>query len=66
MQSQEGGRGRDVSGSVEGRGKLSPVLEPMFLERETAKGVLASKTNSYPQQPLFFAVFFADNLLLAA
>lgn len=65
VQSQEGGRGRDVSGSVEGRGKLSPVLEPMFLERETAKGVLASKTNSYPQQPLS-AVFFADNLLLAA
>jgi hypothetical protein len=30
-----------------------------------AKGVLASKTNSYPQSPLS-AVFFADNLLLAA
>ena len=56
-----GGGGRDA---LEGRRKLSPVLEPMFLERET-KGVLASKTNSYPQQPLS-AVFFADNLLLAA
>lgn len=30
-----------------------------------AKGVLASKTNSYPRSPLS-AVFFADNLLLAA
>jgi len=30
-----------------------------------AKGVLASKTNSYPRPPLS-AVFFADNLLLAA
>lgn len=57
--------GCEKSRNEGGRGGPNVPKEVVADVSRDAKGVLASKTNSYPQQPLL-AVFFADNLLLAA
>lgn len=58
---RNGKRPRDRINSA---GCPKEVAGPESNVSRVAKGVLASKTNSYPQPPLS-AVFFADNLLLA-